>query len=75
MRYFIYGKLKKEDKMQKIKIVQSGFYFEPNAMHASIFTDKDNDFASIAKVDLAKHYLEQLLLIYPLGYFELRKIK
>ena len=74
MRYFIYGKLKDGDKMQKIKIVKNGFYFEPNAMHASIFTDKDNDFASIAKVDLAKHFIKQLLLIYPLGNFELRKI-
>ena len=74
MRYFIYGKLKATDKMQKIKVVKNGFMFEPNGLNASIFTDSTTDFESIPKVQIGERIRDILSNDYPSGCFELRRV-
>lgn len=72
MRHFIYAKPQGEKNFQKIKLVNGGFYLEPNAMYATIFTDDPNDFPELLRNGLVGDALARLRKAFPLIEFEQR---
>lgn len=72
MRYFIYAKPQGERRFQKIRLVNGGFYIEPNAMYATLFTDDMNDFPALVKNGRAENMIEKLRKAFPSIEFEKR---
>lgn len=73
MRYFIYAKPDGEKHFGKIKLLSNGYYIENNGLYATMFTDSDNDFSNIPKIETAHKIIDALKVIYPTHLFELRK--
>lgn len=73
MRYFIYAKPDDEKNFGKIKLQSNGYYIENNGLYANVFTDSDNDFAEIPRVEIANEIIATLKTMFPTHLFELRK--